>query len=191
MNPVRKVPSPQRRRVRRGSAEVEWEPRILSAPPLRTLRLCGETGFLNRTFQENSWLTVYLGAYALPLAVLIRKRSSQFEFLHMLRNFHRPAELLDDLRFEGFRGVRFAMHQKNLLRCPFESSEPAQNLTIIGMGREILQRFDLGLDRNHFAEDSDLLLTVDQAPPAGPFGLIADEDHGIAPIRQSLPQMME
>src|SRR5262245_49440908 len=83
------------------------------------------------------------------------------------------------------------MNQEDFFGRAFESAQPAQDFTRIGVRREVIQPFDMRANRYELAENFDLFFAVNQTTAARSNGLKAGEDHRVAFVRQSFTQMMQ
>src|SRR5512145_1991968 len=95
-----------------------------------------------------------------------------------------PKPLLHE-RLERIHGGRFAVHQTETPRPGWQRAEPAENFSAIGVRGHRVDLRDPGVDRDRLSVNPDLARTIDELTAAGALGLEADEEYGVALVRES------
>lgn len=90
----------------------------------------------------------YNGAVAAFLSnKKLENMTLKFDCLQMHRNFNIPSKMLFDFEFERCGGFGFAVREKYLARAVGKAAQPAEDLAVIGVGREHVEIIDFGTDR--------------------------------------------
>ena len=76
-------------------------------------------------------------------------------------------------------GANFAMCYENVARLRRIGFKPFAELLLVRMGREAADFGDFRFDGNFFAENSNVLITVQNIAAKRVFGLITNEQNGI------------
>lgn len=110
-----------------------------------------------------------------------------------------PAEYSFDVFLQSFQGIGFSVHEQDALWSPREAAQPANDISEVGMSGVIGHELDSGAHGNFLAGNLDgrrtstgaaLLQIGDQSLTERAGALIAHEDDGVLPPRQTTLEML-
>src|SRR6185503_6387580 len=114
----------------------------------------------------------------------------QVDLLSVVGDLYIPSELFRNAHLERILRDYFTMNQVRCLRRARKCAQPPDDLARISMRRHALNLLYSRVDRDVLPEDLHVLRTVLELAAPGAGRLEADEEHGIARIRQTRKQMV-
>jgi hypothetical protein len=81
--------------------------------------------------------------------------------------------------------------EEDALESGGDGADPFDEFALVGVAAEVVEDEDSGIEVEHFAEDADLRLVVNELAAEGVGGLIAGDDDEVARVFDSVAEVME